>query len=431
MRLAASFMTSRQRGAATLVVVMMLFLVMALLAAYANRNLMFEQRMASGYTRGSLSQEVAEGGIEWTLAQLNGPAIDTACKPQSAGGQRFVDRYLSVDPTDRSYKLVQTYNRVTADCTRDLVNEGWACRCPAIPTRTRPAAMGGATLTPSFGIQFVLKTTRSGTFQVKSVACTDSVVDNCAISSSSAINRSQGQLAVSTFTATIALVSAVRNPPAAPLIVKGNVDMTGTGLGLHNTDPRSAGSLLAIGGDWSGLNEARMQSVPGTAPELARIKGDQTLSTKTADDVFKMFMGAAPSRYEQHPSLRTVTCSGDCAGTLEEAYAAGKRILWVNGPLIIRSDKTLGSVSDPVLVIATDVTIEGPFQLNGMLVARGDLSWSNDSGLTSLVTGIVLVGGRMQTTGSMDISYQQAVADQLRNRMGSYVRVPGGWIDND
>ena len=48
-----------------------------------------------------------------------------------------------------------------------------------------------------------------------------------------------------------------------------------------------------------------------------------------------------------------------------------------------------------------------------------------------IATGIVLVGGNMQTIGSMDISYQQVVADQLRNRMGSYVRVPGSWIDND
>jgi hypothetical protein len=30
----------------------------------------------------------------------------------------------------------------------------------------------------------------------------------------------------------------------------------------------------------------------------------------------------------------------------------------------------------------------------------------------------------------MDIVYQQRVADNLRNRMGSYVRVPGSWIDN-
>jgi hypothetical protein len=31
----------------------------------------------------------------------------------------------------------------------------------------------------------------------------------------------------------------------------------------------------------------------------------------------------------------------------------------------------------------------------------------------------------------MDIFYQPAVLDQLRNRVGSYVRVPGSWSDEN
>ena len=80
----------QQRGAATLVVVMVLFLVMALLAAYANRSLVFEQRIANGYYRASLAQEMAEGGLDWTVAMLNGTAIDGNCEPVAAGGTRFV-----------------------------------------------------------------------------------------------------------------------------------------------------------------------------------------------------------------------------------------------------------------------------------------------------------------------------------------------------
>ena len=419
----------RQQGAATLVVVMVLFLVMALLAAYANRGLLFEQRIASSYARAGLSQEVAEGGIEWTLAQLNGPAIDDACKPQAVGGQRFVDKYLRVNPGDRSITPTATaIIKFVTDCTRDLPSEGWICRCPAADKRTVPVAAGGSQITPSFGVK-MSSGSRGGTVLLDVIGCTDSVADTCG---GKAGDISRGQQAKSDlFPVVIALVSAVRTPPAAPLIVKGDLSMTGTGLGLHNTDPRSAGSLLAIGGAWSGLNQDRMQSVPGTATTQVLIQGDQTLSAAASGDlVFKMFMGATPSRYKTHPSLRTVTCNGDCAGTLQEAYAAGKRILWVDGPLTIRSNKTIGSVSDPVLIIATDVTLENAFQINGMLVARGDLAWTNAAGV-SLINGAVLVTGNMHTTGSMDIAYQQAVADQLRNRMGSYVRVPGGWVDKD
>ena len=418
-----------QQGAATLVVVMVLFLVMALLAAYANRSLMFEQRIASSYARASLAQEVAEGGIEWAVAQLNGPAIDASCKPTATAGQRFADKYIPIDPSDRSITPFNSNNAVLADCTRDLANDGWACRCATIGNRTVPAAMGGDALTPSFGIAMKAGS-RGGTLKVTSTGCTGSVVDRCVFGSYFA-DRSLGQRANSTLAATLALVGAVRTPPASPLVVKGNLDMTGTGLGLHNTDPRSAGALLAIGGAWTGMNDERMQTVPGTELEEVRAQNQPVLRDATSgDDVFKMYMGARGARYAQHPALRTVTCDGsDCTDTLATAYAAGKRILWVDGPLQIGSNTTLGTASDPVLVIARDVTLSGPFQLNGMLVARGNLSWTNSGTQPSVVTGIVLVTGNMQTAGKMDIAYQQAIADQLRNRMGSYVRVPGSWID--
>ncbi|PTT85840.1 hypothetical protein DBR42_14100, partial [Pelomonas sp. HMWF004] len=319
---------------------------------------------------------------------------------------------------------------IVADCTRDMAAEGWACRCPdlsATGVRARALPSGGDELTPSFGIR-LRDGLRSGTFGAEVLACTHSVIDDC--SSASAAARSESQQAISVFAATVALVAAVRTPPAAPLIVKGDLTMTGAGLGLHNTDPRSAGLLLVAGGRWQGLQMGRLRSVPGTPPNQALMQEDASLATASADQVFTMFMGIKPSRYPQHPALRKLSCSGDCAEALESAYAAGQRILWVDGPLNLASNKVIGSAADPVLVIATRIDITGPLQLTGMLVARGDLSWVNTSGLTSLVTGSVLALGNMRTEGSMDIAYQQAVADQLRHRMGSYVRVPGSWTDS-
>jgi hypothetical protein len=146
-----------------------------------------------------------------------------------------------------------------------------------------------------------------------------------------------------------------------------------------------------------------------------------------------MFMGASVGSYQLHPSLRKVTCGSDCTNALQDAYKAGQRILWIDGPMVIGSSTVLGSVNDPVLVIATgDVELPGGFQLNGMLVTLGDLLWNNATGASSLINGIVLVGGGMETIGGgMDIVYQRSVADQLSNHMGSYVRVPGGWNDAD
>lgn len=422
---------SRQRGAATLVAVMVLFLVMALLAAYANRSLLFEQRVSSNFYRASMSLEAAEAGVEWTLAQLNGTAVDNSCKPVAEGGQRFADRYLTINTSDKRITYNSNEKDGIVDCARDAAGDGWSCRCPAsdVAHSARPAVAGGEQ-SPSFGITFVESGSRGGTLKLRMVGCSTSAVDTCITGDLAEVSNQQ--VSKNVLSAVIGLVSAVRTPPATPLVVRGAVDSTGEGLGLHNADPRSTGMLATLGGSWTGMIDGRLESVPGTLAAQTVIQGDTTLqNTADAEAVFRMFMGASSTRFQQHPSLRTLSCSGDCSDALDKAYKAGQRMVWVEGKLGLGSNKVIGSISDPMLVVASgDVALDGPFQFNGMLVTLGGLAWTNASGAPSVINGVVLVGGAMRTEGRMDIVYQQIVADNLRNRMGSYVRVPGGWRDN-
>ena len=421
-----------QYGAATLILVMMLFLVMALLAAYGNRTLLFEQRIATSYARASIAEDVAEAGIEWTLAQLNGPAIDANCQPQAAGGLRFADKYMIINPADRSigFATAATAGKPVADCTRDLAKSGWSCRCPAVGAWAAPAAAGGSAITPSFGVRPSKALSRAGIFQLQAVGCTDSVATTCSIGNE--LKVSETQHGASGLYVTIALVSAVRTPPAMPLVVKGDLTVSGaTGLGLHNTDPRSGGTLLAAGGDLKGsMADARMDSIPGTPLSQLRLLGDLKLKNAAdGNEVFKMFMGALPSRYSQHPALRVLDCAGDCASAIETAYNAGVRMVWIDGPLAFSGNKVIGSLTDPIVIAAKgDITLSDAFVINGLVATPGNLTWTNAGGI-SLINGMVLVGGNMSTTGTMDIVYQQAVANHLSNRIGSFVRVPGGWID--
>ncbi|MFG6413370.1 PilX N-terminal domain-containing pilus assembly protein [Roseateles sp. DC23W] len=416
--------SDRQQGAATLVVVMMLFLIMALLAAYANRGLLFEQRMSNSYYRASMAQEASEAGTEWALAQLNGLATDASCKPVASGGKRFADRYLTINAEDRTLRQT-SYTLLTAGCVKG--EDGWQCRCQELGKRTVPVALPNSELTPSFDVNFsyIPVPNGAGTISMTALGCTTSVVDDCR---GAETNTTRYQ-AKSLQSVMLALVSAVRSPPLVPLVVKGNLTSTGAGLGLHNTSPGSAGLLVTAGGNIDGLVESRLESVPGTPPALALIKKDPTLN-EVGVDVFRMFMGATADRYENHPALRKLTCNGDCGTVLEDAYKAGVRMAWIDGGLTLSSNKIIGSDSDPMLVVADgDVQLSGPFQLSGMLVSRGNLSWTNNSGLTSLINGTVLVEGNAVTEGTMDILYLPGVANQLRNRLGSYVRVPGGWQD--
>ncbi|WP_457324765.1 hypothetical protein, partial [Roseateles sp. P5_E11] len=127
----------------------------------------------------------------------------------------------------------------------------------------------------------------------------------------------------------------------------------------------------------------------------------------------------------------SVTCSGNCGPTLATAFAAGQRIMTVDNGMTISSG-TIGTAAAPVVVVVYgNVTITGPMQLNGMLVVLGNLTWTNAAAAPSQVNGMVVVQGDMNAVGQMDIIYQQSIANELRNRLGSYARVSGGWIDGE
>lgn len=437
----------RQQGAATIVAVMALFLVMALLAAYANRSLMFEQRISGSYYRASMAQEMAEGGIEWTVAMLNGTAIDGACQAVATGGTRFSDKYLNISATDRAITdKVGDSVQIVSDCSR--TDAGMVCRCPQPGTRTaQPAAAVTTALVPTVGIAMGADSRGPtpgapghGSVLLTSYGCTSSSVDNCFGVGATAESRSQKAAAMAQQSAGVGFIAAVPSSPAAPLTVRGQLTVAGAGgLGLHNSDPQSAGMLVVSGGNPATLSDDRMDSVPGTPSGQVRIFDDDALRNMTGSDgekrFFRTFMGMQPARYKNHPAARTVACpggGGDCGAALVTAVDAGKRMLLVNGSMSIGSNVVIGSAAAPVLIVVYGpVTINGPLQLNGMLVVLGDLDWTNASAAASLINGMVLVQGDMHTDGRMDIAYRQSIADELRNRLGSFARVSGGWIDGD
>ena len=80
------------RGVATLTLVMVLFFILAMVAAYANRNLIFEQRVSINNLRTTAAASAAEGGIDWAIAMLNGGRIDASCEPDAASATTFRSR---------------------------------------------------------------------------------------------------------------------------------------------------------------------------------------------------------------------------------------------------------------------------------------------------------------------------------------------------
>lgn len=415
-----------ERGAATLVVVMVLFLIMAMMAAYANRNMVFEQRIASNYYRAGVSLETAEAGAEWALGMLNGLNINQACLVANPATNRFRDRYLNISPTSREINVTPNGALTLADCIRSEA-QGWVCSCPSaawVAPAAPPAA--AANMQPSFLVNLSPPfDNRAGNIRIESTGCTSSVASNCSASSTA----SDLALARSIVQIDAALLSALKVPPAMPLAVKGAIELGANGIGLHNSEPLGNGLLLWTSDDLvPNLLEPRLDSLPGTPVQQALVLDDPTLSLANSEQMFQMFFGMSLQRYVNQPAMRQVTCVGDCGPTLAAAYTRGVRLAWVDGPLDILSPTVLGTATSPMLIVANGrVRIDAGLQLTGLLYARGNTSWTPPPGSTALLTGAMLVDGNLTIGGNVDIWYQASVMDELKNRAGSFVRVQGSW----
>ncbi|MEJ6004144.1 PilX N-terminal domain-containing pilus assembly protein [Paucibacter sp. AS339] len=416
-----------QQGAATLVTVMLLFLIMAMMAAVANRNLVFEQRIGGNYYRAGVALETAEAGAEWALAMLNGDAINEACAPDAAIGNSFRERYLAIAAASRVVSPLRLDNKPSADCMRSEA-QSWVCRCPVGAWAPPAAPAAGTQMQPSFQLSFPkpIVGNRPGIVRLVATACTSSTLADCD-GTEVARDAVEGQAVVSV---DAALLSALKIPPASPLTVKGNINLDANGIGLHNSDPKASHGLLLQTGaaNIPNLQATRLDSTPGTPIELTLLVADPVLQAAGPAQLFAMFFGMSAEHYSQQPAIRKIVCAGDCGPSLAAAYARGVRMVWVDGPMHINTNTVLGSLNRPMLLVVDgSVDIDAPLQMTGLLYSRGPSSWNNTGGMQALLSGALVVEGDLSITGNVDLWYRWDVLEQLKNATGSLVRVPGSW----
>lgn len=422
----------QQRGAATLVVVMSLFLIVAMLAAFASRNMVYEQRIASNYYRAGVAYEAAEAGVEWALGMINADNIDASCQNEPTGNS-LRERFLRINQTTRAVTQVSasTSNAMLA-CHFSAANT-WVCQCPT-PTATAPGALvmpalGGAGLQPMFGVGF-RSGSRPGTARLTVIGCTG-LLTTCTNNLTAAGNA----LAKAEQAVDIALVSALKMPPVSPLVAKGLVSPgSPAALGVFNSAPGGSGMLLQTGQMLSLADLARAEGIPGSLASDYMITADTAMHDQSAELFFASFFGMNSDYYRDQPKMRQVVvstvCGSDCATPLQTQIAAGAQMFWLDAAATLNSNVTLGSPTNPVVIVVNgDLTISQPIQIYGLLYVRGNLSWTNPSGagIPATVTGAVVTEGNVTAAGpgSVNMVYDQGLMQILNNQRGSFVRVPG------
>jgi hypothetical protein len=417
---------SAQRGAGSLIVVMVLFFVISLVAAYASRNMIFEQKTSANQYRSTQAFEVAEAGIEWGLAMLNSGRIDDNCSP-SATGETFRTRYLSFTPgagtvTRKVWLSGAVQVPFSVLCVRTAT--GWSCNCPSTgaPSVTAPAGTAPA---PAFRLTFLAGGTgnRPGAVLLRALSCTR-LDDNCLADN----QITQPGDAVASITTLIALKGAITAPPAAALTAGGAITLTGGNI--TNTEPLVNGMTVDALGAFS--PGPTLTTVPGS-PSSQSITAPDAALPAAADLMFASVFGISRATYQQQPSTIVLTCPAQCATADLATLAANNpgRMLWLLGDADLSSAVSIGSATSPVVMVVNgNLTASAAATVFGLVYVvpnTGTTTWTTSGSVA--VQGAVVSEAAVAGTATPSITYDLGVLTSLRQKSGSFVRVPGGWKD--
>jgi hypothetical protein len=434
----------RQRGVATLIIVAVLFFIVSLVAAYTNRNLIFEQRTSANQYRSTLALEAAEAGLEWSLSMLNGGRIDANCAASTTvTDTSFRQRYLAIDDdtglVEPAGTLVVTPTGASAGTVWPSCVFGtgtWACSCPdpgGAPALTEPAADGLPH--PAFRVRFVrLSGTRPpGAVRVEVNGCTR--LDDACLNFPATGVGGEGRASLSVV---IALRGGLAAPPAAALTVREDLNVGGA-LAAYNGDATTGGLAVMTGG---AINAPLLttSSAPGAPPNSGRLPGDQGLiDLGTGARLFATtFASWAPGgsaqqqpAWRDQPALQRLDCTvALCDGDdLRDAVALNPgHVVWVDGDIALDGAGDIGSATEPLVVVVdgqvTDIAAGTTF--HGLLHVRAaDWAAAGDG----LVRGAVIAENEMSGNASFDVVRDADVLRRARWQTGSFVRVPGGWRD--
>ena len=375
------------RGAATLVAVMLLGLIVAMVAAYGQRSQVFEQRIAVNQVRAAQAGEAAEAGLHWALARLNGGPVDSSCRAvQASGAAGFRERHLALDGDTGAIVPRQPTGTLPPSPGCAFDGTDWRCHCPddGPAELTTPEGVGPF---PAFQVRFVAGP-RPGQVRVEAVGCTEPHAACLAPDGQAGVHAARARV-----TALLALRPALASRPTAALTVRGDVT------------PAPGSTLTAVASD------------------------DPWLAGLTTEGLFVQLFGVAPPAWRGHAAVRELACSPACSARAlrDAATAHPDGLLRVQGDVVLDEPLDLGSATQPlVLVVDGRLRFDAPARLHGLVHVAAP-QW--EPGGPGEVRGAVVAEGSVTGTASLTIAHDTAVLRRLQHRHGTFALVPGSWRD--
>ena len=421
-----------------MIVILVLFFVMSLTAAYASRNLIFEQRTSANQYRSTQAFEATEAGIEWALAMLNGGRIDGDCLPtNNAVLDGFRQRYLSTNTTigadlGKINARVQAGGPQAGDalwaaCSFDGAN--WQCKCPTTSLGALDLPAGNA----AFAVRFVNQLTRPGLVRIEVNGCNSYDLTCLQFIRPPLDNRFCQSAACSM----LALYGGAKFTPNAALTSREGVN--GASLAVYNQNIDTGGITVHSGGDNTVTNLV-LGGLPGTPPLLTMRPNDTTLSGLPADAddctlcMFSSVFGLRRETFRRQMGTLQLACVAPCsAADVNNALATarGRVVAIVGGGGLTLADPAdvIGSAVDPVVVV-----IDGPLTIAASAGATAriyGLVYATSAAVNAgEIRGALVSGSTVTGDGTGRIAYDGEALARLRLTSGSFVRIPGSWRDH-
>ena len=439
----------RQRGAAALAVSLLLLFGLTIVAFFANRGFIFEQRTSANQYRSTKAFEMAEAGIEWATARLNeqiniGPATDPfSCAP-GAGTQTFRERYLNPTVVGTVGFNIVTVNPPRPGCSI-AANGAVTCSCP--PSGSAPVL--GTSTDPRFTVQFNPVASDPTAVELVAFGCTSGTT--CDPSAAAA------QEASAVVRVLLKVVPQFPNPPGAGLIT-GSSAVPGGNLNVINMDPKSNGITINSGTVVDLTGSTTVTTLPGTPPRASVLDNDPSLKALTDADAsgntfFQSFFGTSIDAYKSSSQTWTVgdctnapiparctSCANGtaCGAAVSAAYNNGVTQFWANADVEFNNGNlptvgTVGTATKPLTFAGSGaVEMKSNLTAYGLFYAATATATENwdyaGSGSAKVIGAFVSRGDFIKGTGTLDLIYDPNIFGTGAIN-GLLVRVPGSWRD--
>lgn len=436
----------QQKGAALLIVSMLLLFGISIIVFYLNRGMILEQKNSANLVRSTTAQEASEAGIEWATGMLNTPydIQSSDCSLLSTTNVSFRKIYGQTAPVS----TITSSSYAFPGCK--IQGNTLTCNCPQQPpqtnntnTQTINVANLGTTVLPGFTLSFANVAGDDEAILVTSTGCTaqagacksSTIASGVQLAAANAASTTGASDATATISVILKMRPLIRAAPASPLTCGTTCALSGS-FSVDNFDASTNGVTVNSGGASTGTNA--VSTIPGLPKQNSVIPNDTTLAnisnsdpTCSSNSIFKQYFGSTIDQFKDSPATKSLTCSSasTCGTDLTNAYADGWRSFFVPDGFQLSGNTTYGSTADPITLVSS-----GSMTLNGNTTVFG-LLFSNDANYNNLGTGSLEIHGALLSckefaaNGNGNISYDANALRNLQRSTSVMVKIPGSWRD--